>query len=331
MSRPSQPSGISSARIVGSPPRANAAAARTSTGSSTGIEERVRLPHLLGHLAADDTGSARPPRLLEHAELVVDLGAAGDEHERALDLAQQPAQVLDSARAAAGIGRQEMSDASVEPCARCAEPKASLRRGRCLGELARELLVVLRLPRVEARVLEHAQPASGTARAGALQPARSSTSPVLVRLRPAEVRAHARPRPRRGRAATRASAATRGCACRRRPRRPRAARSGRRGRARACRRRRRHGRSAACRTLAATAASASGDLRDQIDQPARVAPLVVVPAEDLHQLPFTIVSSRRRSTSTTSATMSVETIGSSVYWRIPSRSPRVGLRRGIAR
>ena len=41
------------------------------------------------------TASARCPRLLEHAELVVDLRPAGDEHERPLDVAEQPAEHLE--------------------------------------------------------------------------------------------------------------------------------------------------------------------------------------------------------------------------------------------
>ena len=75
-----------------------------------------------------------------------------------------------------------------------------------------------------------------------------------------------------------ASGATRGCACRRRPLRPRAERSGRPGRGRSF-----PGRPP--RERSAERAPSAEQLADQVDQPARVSPLVVVPAEDLDARP----------------------------------------------
>ncbi len=65
--------------------------------------------------------------MLEHAELVVDLRAAGDDDERPLDLAEQAPEVLElRLEQQARIGGQQLRDASVDECARCAEPNASL-------------------------------------------------------------------------------------------------------------------------------------------------------------------------------------------------------------
>ena len=130
-----------------------------------------------------------------------------------------------------------------------------------LRELARELGVVLRLARVEARVLEHLDPLVRKERAQVLAHGLDPERGILA-LRPAEVRADADRGSRRARAAARASAARHGCACRRRPCRPRAGRSGRRGRARPCRRRPRRGRSAA-------ASFGRGELLEELEQVAR--------------------------------------------------------------
>ena len=228
------------ARPCDSASGSNAAAATTSTGSSTGEVERVLVAELLGHLAADEHGVGPPAEVAQDAELVLDLRAARDDHERPLDLAEQPAELLELAleqqarvRAAAGARR-----ASVDACARCAEPNASFdvevapaRRARCA-----KLGVVLRL----------AAGRSACSRArGCARRASSSRSRVGDR-RHRELRGRGpfgRPRCEQTRTSAapaleqqlRASAARRGCACRRRPGRPRAARSGRRGRARACR------------------------------------------------------------------------------------------------
>ena len=65
------------------------------------------------------------------------------------------------------------------------------------------------------------------------------------------------------------------------------------------------------------------DALRQVDHAVRVAPLVVVPGHDLHQPLVDRPSSaaRRRPTSRATPTMSVETIGSSVYLRMPSSGP----------
>ena len=54
------------------------------------------------------TSSARAAEVLQHAELVLDLGAAGDEDERPLDVAEQPAEVLElGQQEQPGVGGQE--------------------------------------------------------------------------------------------------------------------------------------------------------------------------------------------------------------------------------
>ena len=69
------------------------------------------------------------------------------------------------------------------------------------------------------------------------------------------------------------------------------------------------------------------DLLRQLDDAVRVAPLVVVPGDDLHQPVLDAPSSAAASKIDEygDSTMSEETIGSSVYWRMPVRSPGVGL------
>ena len=107
--------------------RVEEAAATTSTGSSTGNEERVLVAELLGHLAADEHGVRPAAEVLEDAELVLDLGAARDEHERPLDVAEQPAELLElPLEQQPGVGRQQVRDTLGRACARWAEPNASL-------------------------------------------------------------------------------------------------------------------------------------------------------------------------------------------------------------
>ena len=227
MSRPSQPSGSASngatlrLRVLGERARGD------DVGRQHDRErERVLVAQLLGHLAADEHRVGAAAEVLEHAELVLDLGAAGDEHERPLDLAEQRAEMLE-------LGEQQ------QPRVRGQQVRDPLRRrvravGRAervvdvevaaVGELARERRVVRGLAgwkRVFSSTLDplvRKQLAQALAR-----PARSRNAGVLA-LRPAEVRADARSPRRRARAAARASAAPRGSACRRRPRRPRAGR-----------------------------------------------------------------------------------------------------------
>src|SRR6266576_5440816 len=50
---------------------------------------------LLGHLATDQDPVGLAAELAQDAELVLHLGAAGDEHERPLDLAEQLAKLLE--------------------------------------------------------------------------------------------------------------------------------------------------------------------------------------------------------------------------------------------
>src|SRR6185312_9331175 len=56
--------------------------------------ERIRAAQLFGHLAADQNRVRLAAQVTKHAELVLDLGAAGDEHERPLDVAKQLSELL---------------------------------------------------------------------------------------------------------------------------------------------------------------------------------------------------------------------------------------------
>ena len=218
--------------------------------------ERVLVPQLLGHLAADEDLVRAAAEVLQHAELVLDLGAAGDEQEGPLDLAEQPAEVLElGEQEQAGVGGQELRDADRRGvrAVRRAEGVVD-EEVAALGELAGELGIVLRLAGMEARVLEHLDPlVRRGASAGARAPARSG--------RPG-------PRPSAGRGASRrgpasASRSSRsssvGSAARMRvssatwPSSSGTFRS--RGRARTCRRRPRRGPSAAGSSIRAACPS----------------------------------------------------------------------------
>ena len=59
------------------------------------VGERIVVPQLLGHLPADEYHVRTAAQLLEDAELVLHLGAARDEHERPLDVAEQPSEHLE--------------------------------------------------------------------------------------------------------------------------------------------------------------------------------------------------------------------------------------------
>ena len=179
--------------------------------------ERVVNANLLGHLASDQHAIGAPTEVLENRELVVDLGAACDDHERMLDVSEKPAEVLD-------LGEEQ------EACIRGQEPGDAFRRAvgamsraECvvdveihpLRELGCVAGVVRRLPRVEPRVLAHAQ---AIVREELPQMRRDrgdrEASVILRRLRSAEMRARRRPLLHRGRAASEASAATPGSGCR---------------------------------------------------------------------------------------------------------------------
>ena len=62
--------------------------------------ERVLVAQLLGHLAADEDRVRPAAEVAQDAQLVLDLGAAGHEQERPLDVAEQPAEMLE-------LGEQE--------------------------------------------------------------------------------------------------------------------------------------------------------------------------------------------------------------------------------
>ena len=190
----------------------------------------------------------RPPaEVLEHAELVLDLRAARDEDERALDVAEQLAEVLElRSSSRPGVGRQEVRDA-------LGRGVRAVRGAECVVDVE---VAAVASSRANAgsffvspgskRVFSSTSPRSSGS--SSREPRRDGRHRVFARSASAfgrprceQTRTSAAPR----RAAARASAARRGCACRRRPGRPRAARSGRRGRARPCRRRRRRERSEA--------------------------------------------------------------------------------------
>src|SRR5207244_11707979 len=59
--------------------------------------ERTATAQLLGHLPADQDRVRLATEVAEYAELVLDLRAAGDEHERPFDLAEELSQFLELA------------------------------------------------------------------------------------------------------------------------------------------------------------------------------------------------------------------------------------------
>ena len=197
MSRPSQPAGIASTVATrASASAAKALAATTSVGSSTGYESGLCVPHLLGHLAADEHAVGPSAEVLEHGQLVLDLGAARDEDEGLLDLPEQAAEMLQlGEQEQPRIRRQQVGDGlgrgvrAVRGAERIVDVEVVPVR-----ELAREGRVVLRLARVEAGVLEHAQASVGNELAqAALDRRHRVRRPVLLRLRPPEMGADADP------------------------------------------------------------------------------------------------------------------------------------------
>ncbi len=152
--------------------------------------ERVLDAHLLGHLAADQHPVGLAAEVLEHPQLVVDLGAAGDEHERPLDLAEQLAELLELAlEQQPRVGGEHLGHADrrrVRPVRRA--ERVVDEQVEVVGELPREPGVVRRLARVEACVLEHANPLVWQV---LVQPSfhRLHRERGVLPLRPAEVRA----------------------------------------------------------------------------------------------------------------------------------------------
>ena len=160
MSRPSQPSGHG---VVGDHPRLGVG---VEVGGGDDIlgkldleVEGILVPELLRHLAADEHDVRPAAQVLEDAELVLHLGAARDERERALDVAEQPPEMLELLlEQQACVRGQDVRDAlrgGVRPMCR-AESVVDV-EVHALRELPREPRVVRRLPLVEARVLEDAQ------------------------------------------------------------------------------------------------------------------------------------------------------------------------------
>ena len=93
---------------------------RRRSAAPTSNENGFSLADLLGHLAADQHRVRARAEVLEHADLVVDLRAAGDDHERPLDVAEQRAEVRAARRAAAGRRR---------PAAGARRPRSRRARG----------------------------------------------------------------------------------------------------------------------------------------------------------------------------------------------------------
>ena len=314
MSSPSQPSGTSSngddLRLrIGLERRRGDDVGRQLDGEV----ERVLVADLLGHLAADQHRVGAAAEVLQHAELVLDLGAAGDEHERALDLAEQLAELLElRSQQQPGVGGQQVRDALGRRvrAVRGAERVVDVDVAAAASSRANSgsFFVSRGLKRVfsSTRIAFVAAAARAAARAtGAIAYARSSP------LRAAEVRAD----DHLGRApleqqlrAWAASADPRVVGDRAVLERHVQVRADEHALAGDVGVPDRAG-----QPHSGGARPASSDRsRDQIDEAAAVAPLVVVPAEDLRQVPFAIVSSLSKMQEYDEWMMSVETIGSSV-------------------
>ena len=141
MSSPSQPSGSSSNGVDAGLRVGRELRCADDVGRQHDVEvERVLDAHLLGHLAADQDRVRAAAEVLQHAELVVDLRAAGDEDERPLDVAEQRAEMLElREQEQPGVGGQQLRDAlgrRVRPVRR-AEGVVDVQVA-AVGELARE-------------------------------------------------------------------------------------------------------------------------------------------------------------------------------------------------
>ena len=298
MSSPSQPSGsASNGATCVSASSANSLAATTSVGSTTGNESGFSSRSSSAIFPPTSTSSARPPRFSSTPSLSSTLAPPVTSTNGPLDLAEQPAEMLElGEQEQPGVGGQQLRDAdrrgvrAVRRAEGVVDEEVAARRpapartpGRSPSRRGRS--ACSRAPR-------SARPAA--ARAGARAPARSRNagSSPFGRPRCEQTRTRAAPRSssssqRRQRGADARVVgdppvlerdvqvgADEDAPCRRRPRRgPSAAGL--------------HGARAAC--------------RDQVDEPARVAPLVVVPAEDLGHACRSPSSARcRRCTSTAS-------------------------------
>ncbi len=121
------------------------------------VRERVFVAQLLGHLAAHQHLVRAAAEVDEDAELVLDLGPARDEDERALDLADQASEHLQLLlEQHAGVGGEQPRDAHGRGvCAVRGAERVVDEQVAAFGEPPGRLRVVLRLAGVEARVLEH--------------------------------------------------------------------------------------------------------------------------------------------------------------------------------
>ena len=207
----------------------------------------LRAEEAEAHRAADQDLVGDLEEAVDDADLVGDLGAAEDDDQRPRRVLDHPGQLGHLAlQQQPGVAGEVVGDALGAGVGAVggAEGVVDVEVGE-RGEAFGQLRVVLRLPRLEAGVLEQ-QHVAGPERAAAQvdvarrpPPAPASPRPRAARRaarRPAPSRAPGRPSRRAGRggrrgrarrrvrAAVRSSAAPPGSACRRRPRRPPAGR-----------------------------------------------------------------------------------------------------------
>ena len=193
MSSPSQPSGsASNGATCVSASSANALAATTSVGSTTGNESGFSSRSSSAIFPPTSTSSARPPRFFSTPSLSSTLAPPVTSTNGPLDVAEQPAEVLElGEQEQPGVGGQQLRDADRRGmrAVRRAEGVVD-EEVAALGQLTRELGIVRRLAGVEARVLEHLDPLVRQERA---QPLAHRLDPErgILALRPAEVRADA--------------------------------------------------------------------------------------------------------------------------------------------
>ena len=154
------------------------------------VRKRILVAQLLGHLASYEDRVRAGAEFHQHAELVVDLRPARDQHERALDASEEPAEHLQLLlEQQARVGREQMRD----PLGRRVR---SVRRAERVvheqvpagGEATRRLRVVRRLARIEARVLEYFDAIVRQKLADTCRHGRHGERGIGA-LRPAEVRA----------------------------------------------------------------------------------------------------------------------------------------------
>ena len=118
----------------------NADAPTTSLGSSTSKSSGFSIADLLRHLSADQHRVRAAAEVLQHAELVVHLRAAGDQDERTLDVAEQLAEMLELLeQQQPGVRREQMRDAlRRRMCAVRGAERVVHVEVAAVGELARE-------------------------------------------------------------------------------------------------------------------------------------------------------------------------------------------------